>query len=811
MGLLRSEEMKYGLLVLPVQDARRYIERVGKATNIQFEDMNAHHMRRPYRKHIQRIDELERIMRFMFEELSKLEGCDITQNKVQEYLDFDGNYKLDEVEADLQQLYTNFVKFKGNNATLLNEKNQAVEESEVIMAALQILGIAGPAAPTAGTEEGLRRPMLEDDALAGRRLGYVAGVVLKADEQRFSRALWRASRGNVFVQFSPISQKVEDPKTGQAVDKSVFVIYFQGSEGSMKDRIVKVCTAFGVNMYAWPSNPEITRQRDVFLKTQLQDKDKALQAYQKFLYNETKDLVSPHIRNSTGNSKIEDWRLFCTKEKAIYNILNQCEEGMVLRVNVWYPTAEEAQIKGILKTESDVTPDSSGAVLNADRAPKHAMPPTYIRTNEYTEAFQEVVDTYGIPRYQEANPALFATVTFPFIFGMMYGDIGHGTILLLAGLWLVHNAESLRFTQPVLFMARYMLLSMGIFATFAGFMYNDFFSIGLQLFPSGFEDPDGDGQWTPTYDVTNSGGKGPYPFGVDWAWHGAGNELLYINSMKMKLSVLFGVLQMTLGLLLRWSNAVYDRNLTDFIFECIPMMVFMLCFFGWMDVMILYKWTHPIDDSPNIINSLICMAMGQKDNNPLWPGSVELAQKLMMYTVLSVPLMLFPKPFILLWQHNRAEKQAQAKGHRLLEDAESAGPSSGGHGHGEEFEFGEIFIHQIIETIEYVLGTVSHTASYLRIWALSLAHQQLSLVFFQKTLNMGLEMSFPANGIMLYFMFGAWFGITCCVLLGMDVLECFLHTLRLHWVEFQSKFYKAGGEKFAPFNIRKLLSDSTTD
>merc|ERR1712146_466880 len=118
------------------------------------------------------------------------------------------------------------------------------------------------------------------------------------------------------------------------------------------------------------------------------------------------------------------------------------------------------------------------------------------------------------------------------------------------------------------------------------------------------------------------------------------------------------------------------------------------------------------------------------------------------------------------------------------------------------------FIHQIIETIEYVLGTVSHTASYLRIWALSLAHQQLSLVFFQKTLTMGLEMSFPANGIVLYFMFGAWFGVTLGVLLGMDVLECFLHTLRLHWVEFQSKFYKADGYKFEPFDIKKLVTPS---
>merc|ERR1712194_642569 len=108
--------------------------------------------------------------------------------------------------------------------------------------------------------------------------------------------------------------------------------------------------------------------------------------------------------------------------------------------------------------------------------------------------------------------------------------------------------------------------------------------------------------------------------------------------------------------------------------------------------------------------------------------------------------------------------------------------------------------HQIIETIEYVLGTVSHTASYLRIWALSLAHQQLSLVFFQKTLTMGLVMPFPQNGFMIFFMFGAWFVITLGVLMDMDVLECFLHTLRLHWVEFQSKFFKAGGEKFEPYN-----------
>merc|ERR1712070_599863 len=169
--------------------------------------------------------------------------------------------------------------------------------------------------------------------------------------------------------------------------------------------------------------------------------------------------------------------------------------------------------------------------------------------------------------------------------------------------------------------------------------------------------------------------------------------------------------------------------------------------------------------------------------------------------------MLFPKPFILRSMHS-----AEKKGDHALLDEESAGGGGHGHGHGE-FEFGEVFIHQIIETIEYVLGTVSHTASYLRIWALSLAHQQLSLVFYQKTIMMALtsQLTFPYNGIAVYLLFGAWFGVTVGVLLGMDVLECFLHTLRLHWVEFQSKFFKAEGQLFEPYSIPKLVSPGAED
>jgi V-type H+-transporting ATPase subunit a len=112
----------------------------------------------------------------------------------------------------------------------------------------------------------------------------------------------------------------------------------------------------------------------------------------------------------------------------------------------------------------------------------------------------------------------------------------------------------------------------------------------------------------------------------------------------------------------------------------------------------------------------------------------------------------------------------------------------------------------VIHTIEYVLGAVSNTASYLRLWALSLAHAELSEVFWDKVMiEQGMTMpacefidpltnrtadnndprcegrSASSYALMLFLGFTVWLVLTFAVLMTMESLSAFLHALRLHW------------------------------
>jgi len=365
---------------------------------------------------------------------------------------------------------------------------------------------------------------------------------------------------------------------------------------------------------------------------------------------------------------------------------------------------------------------------------------------------------------------------------------------------------------------------MGLFSMYTGLLYNEMFSVAID-FGSNWYMPST--MMMPPNSTTNNvmvkfmqpiDPTRTYEFGVDPAWNGVPNSLSYYNSLKMKLSIILGVTQMVVGIILSAFNGWHFKHYVDVYFEFVPQLLFMLCLFGYLVILIIYKWSCPPshwvafgNSPPFLLNVMIQMFLSpfsttlQNGVNRVFTG-LEILQPILLITaILCVPVMLLVKPLYLRYKNNGKLQRIPTL--ETEEDHQSS--SHGGHGGEEEFDFSEVFVKQCIHTIEYVLGAISNTASYLRLWALSLAHSELSIVFWDR-LFMFLfatgDGSLPLQIILAFVGFAAWAGATFGVLLVMESLSAFLHALRLHWVEFQNKFYKGDGSAFLPFSYERLLS-----
>lgn len=245
----------------------------------------------------------------------------------------------------------------------------------------------------------------------------------------------------------------------------------------------------------------------------------------------------------------------------------------------------------------------------------HDIPrPTYNKTTEFLAIYQLIVDTYGVPSYQEANPAIISIVTFPFLFGMMFGDMGHGSILFFFSAVLVLFNDQLKGTllAPVL-PVRYIFLMMGFMSFYCGLVYNEFFALPTSFFDSCYP-MENRQQWTPSLndDATKVEGdwtylrddfQCTYPFGLDPVWSLSSGKLTFSNNVKMKISVIIGIIHMTIGILIKGSNAIYFGRWPDLFFEVFTGLIILLGLFGWMDVLIYGKWFKELNiDDKTLVN-----------------------------------------------------------------------------------------------------------------------------------------------------------------------------------------------------------------
>lgn len=380
-------------------------------------------------------------------------------------------------------------------------------------------------------------------------------------------------------------------------------------------------------------------------------------------------------------------------------------------------------------------------------------PPTYNRTNKFTHAFQMLINAYGVASYREMNPAPYTIITFPFLFAVMFGDLGHGAIMALFGLWMILKEKPLAAKKSdneiwnIFFGGRYIIFLMGVFSMYTGLIYNDIFSKSLNLFGSGWAINyntttvmDNKAlQLDPAYDVTRT-----YPLGLDPVWQVAPlNKIIFQNAYKMKISIIFGVLHMIFGVVVGLFNHRFFKNKMAIYTEFIPQMIFLIFLFFYMTLLMWIKWIRfgagneepfSIHCAPSILITFINMVLFKE--TPVSPGcepwmfsGQQTLQKLLVISaLLCIPWMLFAKPYLIMQERKKAVHQPilpynsegqEGENGSLNAQAQPAVAAAGGH---DQEEMSEIFIHQGIHTIEYVLGSVSHTASYLRLWALSLAH-----------------------------------------------------------------------------------------
>lgn len=515
------------------------------------------------------------------------------------------------------------------------------------------------------------------------RLDFVAGVIDRDRIAGFERMLWRVSMGNVFLRQSDLGEKLKDPSSGHRLYKSVFIAFYQGDE--LKSRIKKVCVGYRASLYQCPA---VYEERDAMYKgvrTRIEDLQIVL--------NQTQDHRQRVLVEVA--KKIPEWAVMIRKMKAIYhtlNLFNMDVSRKCLICECWIPVNDIPSVRRDLmdgSEEVDSTIQSFINLIQYDEAP-----PTFFRTNKFTLGFQNLIEAYGTASYREVNPALYTIITFPFLFGVMFGDIGHGTIMLLAGLWMVLWERSLEAKRiksemwQIFFGGRYIILLMGLFSIYTGFIYNDIFSKSINLFGSA---------WQPRHNAsTLSDSTIPslvlnpeeeyahdsvYLMGLDPAWQMAENKIIFHNSYKMKLSIIFGVLHMIFGVCMSLVNMIHFRRYASIVLEFVPQIVFLLLIFGYMVFMMVFKWfmygglknaSHKPGCAPSVLIMFIDMMLMQSTDPSddceayMFSGQRVMQMFLVGLAVVCIPWMLLGKPLYILAGRKKQTRRVRIELHDLF-------------------------------------------------------------------------------------------------------------------------------------------------
>ncbi|XP_058981972.1 V-type proton ATPase 116 kDa subunit a 1-like [Musca domestica] len=866
MAFFRSESMTLCQIILHSESAFNCLIELGYLGQVQFRNISNEPgggggggtNNNQYITEIRRCHELQRMINYLEKEIQAFNinlvfYPDVDAEEIPKATD------LKDLEAIVEQPFENVMNMEQNTGSLRKQRNLLHEQLEVLKVANQFLsGGQNNEAVMAWTDSVIMqlihdelRPMTKEHI----HLSFFAGTIPMERFHAFEVMLWRITMGNFLLKHFQVEFPQNDVArlSAASVKKFVFMLFFVGR--GLKAQVAKVCQGFGIKLFQCPEAAKERQQEIMQISEDLLDLDKILQQSQSEQYRIL--LIAA--------ADLYIWKIKLKKILMVYHILNRMGRvrhlhlGKYLQAECWIPTkhmesVRRALARGVRRSSQDNSSSMFMPLLNVvhKRSLASKEKPTYFSLNRFTRGFQNLIDAYGIAEYQELNPAPYTIVTFPFLFAVMFGDIGHGLIMFLFGLWMLLYEKSLEEKQRlartsseiwnILFAGRYIIALMGAFSIYTGIIYNDCFSKSFNLFGSA---------WSISYNqstvmsshelqldparVDNFRGT-PYIMGFDPIWKASGeNAITTSNSFKMKLAVILGVFQMTFGLILSALNHIYRRDFVDLLLVFIPQFLFLLCIFAYLVFLIFFKWSNygghfeqPYNSAcaPSILIIFINMLLMKGPEMPpegceIWMFEYQdvIQMLLLGIALFCVPILLAGKPIWFMLQQRKIRKIKNEAIRRtrtrdnissirksLIYNVDGSGfvLSSRKSLEIEKQDVSELWIHSGIHCIESVLGAVSHTASYLRLWALSLAHDQLSSVLWNMVLKIALTGRWGyMNSLLLVVVFGFWAILTLAILVVMEGLSAFLHTLRLHWVEFQSKFYSGSGEAFAPFQFKR--------
>ncbi|CAD2216350.1 V-type ATPase 116kDa subunit family, putative [Angomonas deanei] len=843
-GLWRSEDVVRLDLIIQREVLRNSVFRIGLLGKAQFIDLNegVTAFARPFTEYVRRCEDIERKLVFVESEMIK-SGLTFNENDINmcasiaevEEMFLAG--QLDLIEEEVRATETDLSAMIQSVEGLQNEINSNEEIKLLFNRVSQLV-----------YESGEMEPSYDRPFQHLSRISSLLGLIDSAQVDVLYRLCYRVTRGNAIISINNEVEPMLNPKTGERDSyKSTFAVL------STSPKMIAKLKKLIENMRTTTYTLEEVESRGIQLQradrmeeeedaVEMRPTDGAVQTLQ-----DLKEAIDGVRRRK--ESYFLDWyqkhrtyKVCLAMEKAVLNSMNSCTfSGATCTASVWIAAKYEPALEQALLSAVASSGEVHSVITRSDPCKN---PPTYFETNKFTSSFQSIVDSYGMARYKEVNPGVFTIITFPYLFGIMYGDIGHGVLLLLITLYFISKERTWKASQlnemvAMVFQGRYLLLLMSLFAIYMGFLYNDFFGFSVNIFPSGYtwaslEDvnltvtqpiiPDGKPSVKPSH---------VYAFGMDSSWAETENKLEFYNSVKMKCAVIVGVVQMFAGIILSLCNHIYRRDWFRIAFLTVPEFIFLLCTFGYMSILIIVKWCTTWTDTseaPSLLEIMTNFFL-QPGNVPknLFRGQAGLQVFLLIMAFLMVPIMLCGMPIIEYKKYRRhlarmavlqpsdtfAEQATQSE--QVIISSSDDGEDVFGDGadiiaepsahddseeYGENFDFSEVVIHYLIHTIEYVLSSVSNTASYLRLWALSLAHAQLSEVFF--TFTIVNVLSADTSGALIALGVLVWLAVTLAVLVGMEALSAFLHALRLHWVEFQNKFYAGDGVGLEPFDLTSL-------